>query len=171
MNCLRRTTVFGAESTAVNTIKHGGKDDAGAVDDRKENLSAVLAIKEEILPLEYVDPEILATPSRARERRDAPLSVTRTPGQRECVESCGSVRLTFHSQHERRLRARRSYRQMLTWNRRKVLRRSPQNCPPSPIHHRQPSLERASRPSLIRPRWRSTHSACSQVLQHSRHRG
>lgn len=83
MNCLRRTTVFGAESTAVNTIRHAGKDDTGAVDECKENHTAVLAIQEEVLPLEYVESKILATPSRARERRDAPMSVTRTPGQRE----------------------------------------------------------------------------------------
>lgn len=51
------------------------------MDGYKEN-HTVLAVKEEIVPLEYVDPKLLATPSRAQERRDAQMSVTRTPGQR-----------------------------------------------------------------------------------------
>lgn len=52
-------------------------------DEYKENRKAVLAIKEEVVSLESVGLGVLATPSRARESRDASTSVTRTPGQRE----------------------------------------------------------------------------------------
>ena len=87
MNCLRRTTVFGAESTAVNTIGNDGKEDKGVKGVFKENHAAVLAIKQEIVPFETANSKILATPSRAQERRDAQMIVTRTPGQRERNES------------------------------------------------------------------------------------
>jgi hypothetical protein len=80
--------VFGAESTTVNTTRHPrANEPAATVEESKENRKAVLAIKEEVVCLESVDSRVLATPSRVRQSRDVPMSVTRTPGQRKPVSS------------------------------------------------------------------------------------
>jgi hypothetical protein len=171
LNCLRRTTVFGAESTTVNTTRQARTDQMPAtVEEYKENCKAVLAIQEEVVCLEKVDSRVLATPSRVRQSRDAPMSVTRTPGQRKSKRLLPNWndRLTLFGQRERHRLEKLSSRPMKTWKQQSGSHPSlPVRRRQIPHHQRNP--ERDSRRCSIHRRQPSTRSDCS-LLRTRRHR-
>jgi hypothetical protein len=83
-----------SESTAINhtTRVKDSPTDKQLIDplnDRKENTTyrTIYAIKEEVIPMDTVDPRMLSmglsTPSRAKDRCGSQMSGMRTPGQRE----------------------------------------------------------------------------------------
>lgn len=94
MNCLRRTTTVLSESTTVNHTTRA-KDspaekylqDSPSVQKENNTCRTVFAIKEEVIPMDTVDPRMLSTglstPSRAKESRENQMSGMRTPGQRK----------------------------------------------------------------------------------------